>query len=247
MHIDCNLSFPSLIVLISRGIQQTSAQRFEAGDLLRSILDEVFMPCIENVTSDGQILADTENATQSDASLSVNNTLINESVAMLALISITSFYSCRFGFCVPYESGQGLCDNFLSDDDFVFVPFERQSLRVIQEAVDGAFSLFTLLPDTECFRAALAMFCYHYFIPCTSSPGQPGLPRPLCLDECITVSVDRCSDEWNTGLTFVASEPQLQRFGLGLPDCCNLTRQIGPEHNCCQPLGEFEREYTNSY
>ena len=158
------------------------------------------------------------------------------------IINNVLLYSYRFGFCVPYEPGQGLCDNFFSSDDFVFVPFERQSLRVIQEAVDGAFSLFTLLPDTECFRAALAMFCYHYFIPCTSSPGQPGLPRPLCLDECITVSVDRCSDEWNTGLTFVASEPQLRRFGLGLPDCCNLTRQIGPVHNCCQPLGEFQRE-----
>lgn len=75
------------MLISASGVQRTSAQRFEADDLLKSILDEVFMPCFENVTSDGQMLADTENATQSDASISVNKTLINESVAMSALIS----------------------------------------------------------------------------------------------------------------------------------------------------------------
>ena len=78
-----NVVFP-LIVLISRRVQQASAQRFEVSDLLESVLNEVFMPCVENVpniTSNGQPMsADTENATQIDVSINVYNTLINESV-----------------------------------------------------------------------------------------------------------------------------------------------------------------------
>ena len=112
------------------------------------------------------------------------------------------------------HAGQGPCDNFLSADDYVFIPFERQSLSAVQEAVDGGLKLFALLPVTKCFRAAIVMFCYHYFIPCTSSPGQPGLPRPLCLDECIEISVDRCADEWSAGMTFVDSNPHLEMAGL---------------------------------
>lgn len=150
---------------------------------------------------------------------------------------------------MPYEPGQEWCDNYLSADDYVFVPFERQSLRTIQQAVHRAFRLldFILLVDTECFKAARAMFCYHYFIPCTSSLGEPGLPRPLCLDECITVSVDRCAYWWDTAMEFVGTKPELQVLGLGLPDCCNLTEQIGPAHNCCQPLGEFQSKCLYVY
>lgn len=79
-----NAVFPLMLVLISRRVQQTSAQGFEASDLLESVLNEVFMPCVENVsniTSYGQPMpAVTENATQSDASVNVNKTFINESV-----------------------------------------------------------------------------------------------------------------------------------------------------------------------
>lgn len=75
-----------LVVLVTRRVQQTNAQRFEAGDLLESVLNEVFMPCVENITSNGQPiwLAETENATQSDTSgINVNKTLINESVLLV--------------------------------------------------------------------------------------------------------------------------------------------------------------------
>ena len=161
---------------------------------------------------------------------------------MYIVIYIIYFFFYRFGFCVPYEPGhlRGLCDNYLSADDYIFIPFERQNLSRILEALEDALNLFTVLPDTECISATLAIFCYHTFIPCTSSPGSPGLPRPLCLDECITVSVDRCANEWNTGQSIGATDLRLTMLSLGLPDCCNLTRLIGPIHNCCQPLGLFQ-------
>ena len=112
----CKLTVFLFIVLISRRVQHTSAQRIETSDLLESILNEVFMPCVENVTSNGQpMLADTENATQSDTAINVTKTLINESAAMSVVISH------MHSKCASIPTGLVSVYRMSQDKDFVII------------------------------------------------------------------------------------------------------------------------------
>ena len=140
-----------------------------------------------------------------------------------------------------------LCDDVLLDGAYVFIPTVRQSLQNIVNEVQTQFQIFEVIntegrmsssTEVDCFEAGRLMFCYWYFIPCGSGT-TPGLPQPLCMDECLTISVDKCVSEWETAISLFESNPGSVPNGFGLPDCCNLTSLTGPVHNCCQPLGVF--------
>ena len=157
----------------------------------------------------------------------------------------------RFGFCEQYRTGMApVCDDVFSDGMYIFIPTIRQSLENIVYNVQTQFMIFNLISEEgptsssteiDCFEAGRIMFCYWYFIPCGGvGPSGTGLPRPLCMDECLTISADKCVSEWETAVSLLESNPGRVASGFGLPDCCDLAMLTGPAHNCCQPLGVFD-------
>ena len=160
---------------------------------------------------------------------------------------VCSARACRYGFCEQYRSGTvPICDDVLVDGMYLFIPHIRGSLQNVVENVQSSLEIFDLISDAEitdtnCFEAGRKMFCYWYFIPCGRGT-EIGLPSPLCMDECLTISEDKCVSEWNTAVSLLGTSPGKASSGFGLPRCCNLTEFIGPVHNCCQPLGNFDRE-----
>ena len=134
------------------------------------------------------------------------------------------------------------CEDVLKDGMYIFVPTVRVSLDNIVENVRVVFDVLNSFPAStgfDCFEAGRLLFCYWYFIPCGSGT-TPGLPRPLCMDECLAIAEQLCVSEAQTveGL-FVDAPSEFVN-----PDCCNLTGLTGPIHNCCQPLGVFNSELT---
>ena len=135
------------------------------------------------------------------------------------------------------------CEDMLKDGMYIFVPTVRVSLENIVEIVSVVFEALnppaSSSTELDCFEIGRIAFCYWYFIPC-GSDTTPGLPRPLCMDECLTVIEQLCVIEAQVAVGLFIDTP----MGFELPDCCNLTALIGPVHNCCQPSGVFNSELT---
>ena len=151
-----------------------------------------------------------------------------------------------YGHCEQYRTGMApLCDQVLKDGMYVFIPTVRISLENIVKNVENLFLVVDAIMSSnngsKCFDAGHLIYCYWYFIPCGSGT-TPGLPRPLCLDECLAIA-EKCVSEAEASVGLFVDTPT----GFESPDCCNLTSLTGPLHNCCQPLGIFNSELTLVY
>ena len=127
---------------------------------------------------------------------------------------------------------------------YIFVPHERVSLENILTVEQKTFSILnpivnlnsslSTVSKIDCIEAGRQIFCHYLFIPC-GVDTEPGLPRPLCMDECLTFSEAECKVVWEAGIVVLNNA----LGNVGELNCCNLTQLTGPVHNCCQPLEEY--------
>ena len=150
-----------------------------------------------------------------------------------------------YGHCEQYRTGMApSCEDVLKDGIYIFVPTVRVSLDNIVKNVEYLFQVLesgSSPSGFDCFEAGRLVYCNWYFIPCGSG-RTPGLPHPLCTDECLAIA-EQCVSEVQASAGLFVNIPS--GFEPPPPDCCNLTTLTGPVHNCCQPLGVFNSELTS--
>ena len=132
---------------------------------------------------------------------------------------------CRFGVCEPYRGNVKICNDYLSDEDYVFITKSHGSQDNISHFIKNNIPHFFLTGD--CRELMLQLICHYYLIPC-GSEGSKLPPSSICHEECSMVE-STCPTAW-------------EALRQGLRDykfisCGDTSALLYPLPNCCTGVG----------
>ena len=148
------------------------------------------------------------------------------------LQSNVMFIFQRFGMCEPYKGGVEVCNDVLSDVDYVFITKSHGSQENISHFLETNIP-HSLLTDDNCREMMFQLICHYYLIPC-GSEGSELPPSSICREECSMVE-STCPSAW-------------QALRLGLEDykfisCDDTSALLFPLPNCCTGVGIQEKGF----
>ena len=142
-------------------------------------------------------------------------------IANVYIISLTF----RFGSCEQYEQGSDLCNAYLNETDYVYIPNSISQSRIATTLSRIPTSVSVTV---ECRDNVLRIICHNFFAPCGRN-GTIYLPTSICQEECSYVR-DTCQTFWDQA--FQAIESQLRRVNCETPGSA-----LSPLPNCCTGAG----------
>ena len=128
--------------------------------------------------------------------------------------------------CEPYRGGVEVCNDVLSDVDYVFITKSHGSQENISHFLETNIP-HSLLTDDNCRELVFQLICNYYLIPC-GSEGSELPPSSICREECSMVE-STCPSAWDT-------------LKLGLKDykfisCEDTSALLFPLPHCCTGVG----------
>ena len=128
--------------------------------------------------------------------------------------------------CESYRGGIEICNDVLSDMDYVFITKSHGSQENISHFLETNIPHF-LLTDDNCRELVFQLICHYYLIPC-GSEGSELPPSSICREECSMVE-STCPSAW-------------EALRLGLEDykfinCDDTSALLYPLPNCCTGVG----------
>ena len=123
-----------------------------------------------------------------------------------------------------------MCSRFINRDDKIFydllvVDFQKSELlmsnfsRVLEAAG----------PSQNCLDFAYQLMCYYAFPPCRIGVQTP-TKRPICSEDCKTMSSELCSTVWQEILPYVQA---LDPGHMGTFNCLNFPSMNGGDESEC--------------
>ena len=141
----------------------------------------------------------------------------------------------RFGVCERYRGGVEVCNDVLSDEDYVFITKSHGSQENISHFLETNIPR-SLLPDDKCRDLVFHLICHYYLIPCESE-GSELPPSSICPEECSMVE-STCTTAWE------ALRLRLEEYKF--ISCEDTSALLFPLPNCCTGVG-IQKGFVSVY